>query len=211
MTHCGEWQLTLIGLRASFPHSRAGDIESGAYKISLAPFDVVKILRGTVEAHAKTATSRRLTLELNLPQNNLPHALTDPVPLRQIFSSLVENAMKYTPEGGEIVVAASRINKGITIEFTDSGCGVREEDLPHIFEKFYRGRPLGARAGTGSNADDRNTGDDEYFANETSGIGLGLYLVHNLIEQIGGEILVDSPANETRRGAKFTVLLPVAQ
>jgi len=186
-------------------------IESGAYKVSLAPFDVVTILSRTIEAHAKTATSRRLTLELNLPQNNLPHALTDPVPLRQIFSSLVENAMKYTPEGGEIVVAARRKNKRIAVEITDSGCGVRAEDFPHIFEKFYRGRPLEVSAGTGGNADDRTTEENESFSNETPGIGLGLYLAHNLIGQIGGEIQVESPVTETRRGSKFTVLLPVAE
>ncbi len=186
-------------------------IESGAYKISLAPFDIVTILLGTVEAHVKTAISRRLTLSLNLPQNNLPLALTDPASLRQIFSIFVENAMKYTPEGGEIVVAASRINKRIAIEFTDSGCGVRSGDLPYIFEKFYRGRPLEVSAETVSDAENRNTRENDSLSNETSGIGLGLYLAHNLIEQIGGEILVESPANETRRGAKFTLLLPVAQ
>ncbi|MEP6703681.1 MAG: HAMP domain-containing sensor histidine kinase, partial [Acidobacteriota bacterium] len=185
-------------------------IESGAFKISLAPVDVVTILRGTIEAHAETAVSRRLSLDLNLPQDILPHALTDPVPLRQIFSILVENAMKYTSEGGEIVVAANRINKRVAVEFTDSGCGVRAEDLPHIFEKFYRGCPLEVSTGTASNSDDRNTGDDECLVNETFGIGLGLYLAHNLVAQIGGEILVESPANETRRGAKFTVLLPIA-
>ena len=186
-------------------------IESGAFKISLAPFDVVKILRRTIEAHTKTAASRRLSLGLNLTQNSLPPALTDPGPLSQIFSSLVENAMKYTPEGGEIVVCASQKNKRIAIEFSDSGCGIRAEDLPHIFEKFYRGRPLEMSVGTGSNSDDAIIGEDDGFANETAGIGLGLYMAHNLVEQIGGELLVESPVSETRRGAKFTVLLPVAE
>ncbi len=185
-------------------------IESDANKISLAPCDVGKILRLTIEAHAKAAISRRLTLKLDLPQDNLPAALTDPVQLRQVFSSLVENGMKYTPEGGQIVVAASRINQRIGIEFTDSGCGVQAEDLPHIFEKFYRGRPLEASGGTGSDEDDRNTGEVQYFVNETSGIGLGLFLAHSFVKQMGGEILVESPVNETRRGAKFTVLLSVA-
>lgn len=186
-------------------------IESGAFKISLAPFDVVKILRRSIEAHSKTAASRRLSLDLNLTQNNLPPALTDPRPLSQVISGLVENAMKYTPEGGEIVLCASQKNKRIAIEFSDSGCGIRAEDLPHIFEKFYRGRPLEMSAGTGSNSDDAINGEDDGFAHETAGIGLGLYMAHNLVEQIGGELLVESPVSETGRGAKFTVLLPVAE
>ena len=179
-------------------------IESGAYRISLQQTDVVKILREAIEAHRKTARARRLKLNLNLPENDLPPALTDAGALRQIVSSLVENAMKYTAETGEISVVASRKNEQIHIEITDSGCGIQSQDLPHIFEKFYRGRPLQA-------ANETTDEDECANINETAGIGLGLYLVHNLVEQIGGEIRAESPANESGRGAKFTVSLPVAQ
>ncbi|HXG85857.1 MAG TPA: ATP-binding protein [Pyrinomonadaceae bacterium] len=183
-------------------------IESGAYKISRASTDVVKILREAVEAHAKTANARRLKLNLNLPENDLPPALTDAGALRRIVSSLIENAMKYTTENGAIVVAASEKDERIIIEITDSGCGIQPQDLPHIFEKFYRGRPLQtANETTGESFADE---DDCANVNETAGIGLGLYLVQNLVEQIGGEIVAESPANNTGRGAKFTVSLPIA-
>jgi signal transduction histidine kinase len=182
-------------------------IESGAYKISLRKIDVVKILREAVEAQAKTANAQRLKLNSNLPKNDLPPALTDAAALRRIVSSLVENAMKYTPEDGEIVVAASEKDERIIVEITDSGCGIQPSDLPRIFEKFYRGRPLETANET---TDEAFAGEDECAnINETAGIGLGLYLVQNLVEQIGGEIVAESPANKTRRGAKFTVSLPI--
>ena len=150
---------------------------------------------------------RRLKLNLNLLENDLPPALTDAGALRRIVSSLIENAMKYTTENGEIVVAASEKDERIIVEITDSGCGIQPQDLPHIFEKFYRGRPLETANET---TDEAFAGEDECATiNETAGIGLGLYLVHNLVGQIGGEIVAESPANKTRRGAKFTVSLPI--
>jgi len=186
-------------------------IESGAYKISLRKIDVVKILREAVEAHAKTANARRLKLNLNLPENDLLFALTDAGALRRIVSSLVENAMKYTPEDGEIVVAASDKEERIIIEITDSGCGIQPSDLPRIFGKFYRGRPLQTTEAANETTDESFADEDECAnVNETAGIGLGLYLVHNLVGQIGGEIVAESPANKTRRGAQFTVSLPIA-
>ena len=150
---------------------------------------------------------RRLKLILNLPENDLPLALTDAGALRQIVSSLIENAMKYTTKNGEIVVVASEKDERIIVEITDSGCGIQPSDLPRIFEKFYRGRPLQTANET---TDESFAGEDECAnVNETAGIGLGLYLVHNLVGQIGGEIVAESPANKTRRGAKFTVSLPI--
>ncbi len=182
-------------------------IESGAYKISLEKIDVVKILRSTIEAQENAANARRLKLKFVPPKNNLPPALTDAGALRRIVSSLIENAMKYTVENGEIVVAASEKDERIIVEITDSGCGIQPSDLPHIFEKFYRGQPLQtANETTGESFVDA---DERANVNETAGIGLGLYLVHNLVGQIGGEIVAVSPAKKTGRGAKFTVSLPI--
>ncbi|MDQ2747245.1 MAG: ATP-binding protein [Acidobacteriota bacterium] len=180
-------------------------IESGAYKISRQATEVAGVLREAVEAHAKTAAAHRLKLRLKLPKKDLPSALTDGGALRRIVSSLIENAIKYTTEAGEIIVAASEQTNRIVIEISDSGCGIEPADVPHIFEKFYRGRPLAAPK-------EKNGGADESISvNETAGIGLGLYLVHNLVGQIGGEIAVESPANGRRGGTKFTVQLPLAE
>ncbi len=184
-------------------------IESGAYKISLAPIDVVKILWEIIETHQRAAIARKLSLKFTSPPNDLPFALTDAGALRQIVSSLVENAIKYTPEGGAVTIAASRKNGRIAIEISDDGCGIAAEDLPRIFEKFYRGRPLESpnKTETGGEFPD----EDECAAvSETVGVGLGLYLVHNLVEQIGGEIIAESPVAKNGRGSKFTVFLPVS-
>ncbi len=185
-------------------------IESGAYKISLQKTDVAEVLREAVEAHAKTADSRRLNLKLKLPENDLPPALTDGGALRQIISGLIENALKYTAESGEILVAANKKDKNINVEISDSGCGIEPEDVPHIFEKFYRGRPLQTREMLPENAEELSADGDQCAAvNETAGIGLGLYLAGNLARQIGGEISAESPNADTQVGAKFTIRLPV--
>lgn len=183
-------------------------IEAGAYKVSLTKTDVVKLLWETIEAAQKTSVTRRLNLRFNPPPSDLPLALSDAGALRRIVSSLIENAMKYTPEGGRIQILTEKRGEQIAIEIADTGCGIAPADLPYIFEKFYRGQPLNLKNSVTKGGD--SFGTEECSAlNETSGIGLGLYLVHSLVKEIGGEILAESPVEDTRRGTRFTVLLPV--
>ena len=186
-------------------------IESGAYKIALRSVDVAGILAETVKAQLKSAESRRLNLKLNLPPNDdLPLALTNAGALRRIASSLIENAMKYTAENGEITVSAENKGERIAVEITDNGCGIRAEDVPRIFEKFYRGQPLAAPNSTDFDEAFSVGGEEDFSAvNEAAGVGLGLYLVHNLVEQTGGEIVAESPVAGKQSGTKFTVFLPV--
>ena len=183
-------------------------IESGAYKISLEKTDVAKILRETIEAHAKTAVSRRLNLEIKSVSENLPPALTDAGALRRIVSSLIENAMKYTPENGTIQVFAENQGNRIAVSVADDGCGIAEKDLPRVFEKFYRGQPLATQ--TQAETDVKFSAfETECDASETSGIGLGLYLVKSLVEQIQAEIFAESPIGKNNCGTRFKVLLPI--
>jgi signal transduction histidine kinase len=170
-------------------------IESGAYRVSLVKTDVVEILLNGVEANLRAAITRGVSLKFNAPDEILPPVLTDAPTLRRIVSSLIENAMKYTPDGGEINVSAERRGEQIAVKVSDNGCGIAAEDLPRIFERFYRGRPLKTKK------------DDRERSNETSGIGLGLYLVKSLVEQIQGEIFAESPVDG--QGSRFTVLLPI--
>lgn len=183
-------------------------IESGAYKVSLCPVDVAKVLRESVETHRRMADSRRLNLKFILPPGNLPLASTDAGALRRIVSSLIENAIKYTTENGEISVSAENIGEQIAVQIIDNGCGIRAEDLPHIFEKFYRGQPLDTKNPANENGEfSGETGCAA--AGEATGVGLGLYLVHNLVKQTGGEIAAESPVKGTDEGTKFTIFLPV--
>ena len=189
-------------------------IESGAYKISFAPTDVIKLLWELIDTHQRAAVSRRLSLKFKSPDDDLPLALTDVGALRRIVASLIENAMKYTPEGGKITIAVSEKHDRIAIEVIDNGCGIAAEDLPHIFERFYRGQPIPAQRSqeTGGEFFDET---ESTSVNEAAGVGLGLYLVHNLVEQIEGEIVAESPVNNVAKeqgyGTKFTLFLPVSQ
>lgn len=183
-------------------------IESGAYRVSMAEVDVVKLLWECVEAQNRAAITRRLRLRFLPPTEDALTAFTDAGALRRIILSLLENAMKYTPEGGAIEISARRQAERIIIEIADNGCGIAAEDLPRIFERFFRGRPFVIEDNSGG----ENIADEDCPpVNETPGTGLGLYLVSGLVRQIGGEIKAESPIGKTERGTKFTVLLPVSR
>lgn len=183
-------------------------IESGAYKISLAPTDVVKTLWESIEANQRAALSRKLNLKFKEPPEDLPFALIDAGALRRAVSSLIGNSLKYTPAGGEIVISADQRDDKIAVEISDDGCGIAAEDVPHVFEKFYRGRPLAADCALQKNGD--SSGENKYDG-AAGGVGLGLYLVRNLVAQIGAEIAVESPAAKNGRGTRFTITLPTAK
>lgn len=175
-------------------------IESGAYRVALGPIDVVKLLFEVAKTIERVAQSRNLGLVFDPPKDALLPALADIAVLRQVVVSLVENAIKYTPENGTIALTAIQADGFINIEIADSGCGIAAEDIPHIFEKFYQGRPLPAQG----------YDDASEQVNEAGGVGLGLYLVQNLLRQTGGTISVQSPIWDEQRGTAVTVSLPVA-
>lgn len=122
--------------------------------------------------------------------------------LRRALCTIIENAIKYTPEGGRIEVATQAVSTtDIAITITDNGRGIRAEDLPHIFDKFFRG--------ANPNAFDDPTIDgtpDDAVKPETPGVGLGLYLAERLICALEGRIEVASAPGS---GSRFTVFLPL--
>ena len=185
-------------------------IESGAYKISLRPVDVVENLWETIEAEQRAAISRKLNLTFKPPGGDLPFALTDPSVLRRVVSNLVENSFNHTPEGGEITISAGLKNGRISVEVADDGCGIHAEDVPHVFEKFYRGRPLDDECAEEESEGADSSGGNDGDGKHSHGVGFGLYLVKNLIRQVNAEITVESPADKKGRGSRFTIFLPVA-
>lgn len=104
----------------------------------------------------------------------------DPEKLSQVLINLISNALKATPEGGTVSISASTDSGGACIEVADTGVGISPEDLPNIFERFYRASP--------------------------GGLGIGLTIARELVRAHGGSIEV---ASEPTRGAKFSVRLPV--
>ena len=114
--------------------------------------------------------------------------------VKQVIGNIVDNAIKYTPAGGYISVSADRVAETATISVSDTGKGITETDLPHIFEKFYRAAVETEYAMQGS------TGT------AAPGVGLGLYLAQHIVEQLDGKISVESQQGV---GTTFTVHLPL--
>jgi len=170
-------------------------IESGAYKVSLSRVGVAEIVSGCIITERHTAETRDQKLVADVPES-LPCVLADRNALRRVLRSLVENAIKYTPDGGQILVSARQSGAGeVEIGVSDNGCGINPEDLPHVFEKFYRGRPASVGNVVAQAPNE---------CREAPGVGLGLYLTHTIVEHLGGRIIVE---NKAEGGATFKVYL----
>jgi signal transduction histidine kinase len=173
-------------------------IEAGAFKVNCSGVDLTAVVHSCImiARHAAEARGQRLGAEL---PDGLPLALSDRDALRRVLCSLIENAIKYTPEGGRITVSASAVDDTVAISVADTGCGINAEDVPHVFEKFYRGRPA-APSAAGSSSD-----DDSAIYRNAPGVGLGLYLARTIVSHMGGSIRLESSAD---CGSIFTVYLP---
>jgi signal transduction histidine kinase len=167
-------------------------IESGAYKLRKARVDVRELILSCVDAERHRAESLGLTLTTNVP-NDSSAVSGDFEALRRVIRGFIDNAIKYTPEGGQITVSAREFDDGMAIRVSDTGKGIPETDLPHVFEKFYR---------VASEADD---GFSAQPGTAAPGVGLGLYLAQHIVTQLNGTITVDSKQGE---GTTFSVHLP---
>jgi signal transduction histidine kinase len=176
-------------------------IEGGVLRVTHQRVDVQEVISSVVKSETRSAEKRRhdLRFDTNL---EVPPVCADPKEFRRVLSNVVENAIKYTPDGGHIVLSALQQNGFVAISVTDNGRGIPPEDMPILFDKFHRGRP--ARH---SEAMRNATTDDELLEDaDVSGVGLGLYLAQNVMEQMGGRITVES---EVGRGTTFKLHLPV--
>jgi signal transduction histidine kinase len=166
-------------------------IESGAYKLREAKVAVDDLVRSSVDAERQRAQSLGLSLTTNIAPN-LPPLKGDYEALRRVIRGLIDNAIKYTPEAGHITVSADRAGDELAIVVQDTGKAISEDDLPHVFEKFYR---------AGSDGD----GLSPSPGTAAPGVGLGLYLAQHIVEQLNGTISVQSKEGH---GTTFTVVLP---
>lgn len=177
-------------------------IESGALELELAPLDTTDLVNSCVKIERPAAELRNLTLESEMIGTHPPVA-ADHNALRRAVCSLIENAIKYSSDSGRIIVGVSQRDDEVTISVTDNGRGIASSDLPHIFEKFYRGRTQIDSDGPNSINEAAHQASNQP---ERPGVGLGLYLTEKLIKQMKGRISVES---EPGRGSRFTVHLPV--
>jgi two-component system phosphate regulon sensor histidine kinase PhoR len=168
-------------------------IESEAYKLRQARVEVSKLIESSVDVEKQRADSLGLRLTTDVAAN-LPPLKGDFEALRRVVRGLVDNAIKYTPEGGDINVSAHEAGDALAITVDDTGKGIPEADLPRVFEKFYR---------AGSEIED--DGFEALPGTAAPGVGLGLYLAQHIVEQLHGRIIVESKEG---RGTTFTVFLP---
>jgi two-component system phosphate regulon sensor histidine kinase PhoR len=146
--------------------------------------DVAAMLRKVVEFMKPAAEKRRQELELSV-NGRLPGVAGDPDYLERAVSNLVDNAIKYSPEGGRIRLSAKSDDAHVVIEVADSGIGIPAEDVPRIFERFYR--------------------VDKSRSREMGGTGLGLSIVKHVVQVHGGAVDVESVVG---KGSTFRVRLP---
>ena len=166
-------------------------IKAGGVQIKPSRVDVGEVVRACANIERIEAEEHSHDLSVELAPD-LPPVRADHSALRRGLCALVENAIKYTPDGGRILIRALSEGDGIRIEIQDTGRGIRPADLPHVFDKFYRGQPIEGDSGT--------DGD------EVPGIGLGLHLARALVEGMKGSIVVRS---DVGHGSTFVVRLPV--
>ncbi len=166
-------------------------INAGGAQIESKPTDAAEVVRACEKLFRGEAEQHQQKLSVEIAAN-LPFILADHSALRRALCAIAENAIKFTPENGQITLRARSVGDEVEIEIEDTGRGIAAEDLPRVFDKFYRGK----NAGGGTKAS----------AEEVPGIGLGLNLAQTLIEGMNGAITVESRLGE---GSKFTARLPV--
>ncbi|MEC1600356.1 two-component system histidine kinase PnpS [Bacillus halotolerans] len=158
-------------------------IEQQNFTLSIETFDAAKMLADIETLLKHKATERGISLQLNVPKDPL-YVAGDPHRLKQVFLNLVNNALTYTPEKGSVAINVKPGETEIQIEVSDTGIGIQKEEIPRIFERFYR--------------------VDKDRSRNSGGTGLGLAIVKHLIEAHEGKIDVTS---EPGRGTVFTVTL----
>ena len=176
-------------------------IEGGVFRVSTDRVDVVEVIHSCVKSEKIAAEKRAHALEIE-SVGGVPAVSADAKALRRVLSNLIENAIKYTPDGGSIRVFARDDGDSVSIGVRDNGRGIPKEDLPVLFDKFHRGRPAPHSEAMRNATEDAELLEDA----DVSGVGLGLYLAKNVIERMGGSISVET---EVGRGSTFTLHLPI--
>ena len=176
-------------------------IEAGTFRYHPARTDLLELLDTCLRIERHQAQLHRHQLIADLPES-LPLVQTDGRAIRRVLCTLIENAIKYTPDGGRITLSARADIETVSIEISDTGRGISAADMPHIFKKFYRGHQL---AGPASESGEVPAHDID-VPDEVPGVGLGLYLARTIIEHLDGQLEVRS---EVGTGSAFIVSLPV--
>jgi PAS domain S-box-containing protein len=158
-------------------------MESGLLKIQLAPTSINKIIESVVFEARLRADKHRIRM---ISSNNLPRVNVDARRISQVVENLIDNAIKYSPKGTEVVISASKIGDEILISVDDQGQGIPTEELKNIFNPMYR---IEQKAYSG-----------------IDGMGLGLYICQRLVEAHGGRIWAESTPGQ---GSIIQLTIPI--
>ena len=161
-------------------------IMSGRFRLDVQQVALLDIVRGALDSIEPSAQAKGVRLESVLDPKSVIVA-GDPARLQQVFWNLLSNAVKFTPKGGRIQVLLQRVNSHIEFSVSDTGIGIPESFLPHVFERFSQ--------------------KDSSTQREFGGLGLGLAISKQLVDLHGGRIQAKSPGEG--QGATFVVTLPL--
>jgi two-component system phosphate regulon sensor histidine kinase PhoR len=159
-------------------------IEAGRLELEMRPIRVETLVSGCVETARLNAKARGLEIHVDL-QENAAAVRGDGAQLGEVLQNLLDNAVQYTPAGGQIEVKARSNGKDVTFTVTDTGIGIPESDLERVFERFYR--------------------VDAARSREAGGTGLGLAIARHIVEAHGGRIWVESAVGQ---GSRFHFSIP---
>jgi signal transduction histidine kinase len=160
-------------------------LDAGEAQMERVSFDLAELTTTTVEQMRLLAEDRDISLGCHI--NGDVRVEGDRARIKQVIVNLVDNAIKYTPEGGEVrVLVGSEIDLAV-VRVEDDGAGIPEEALPHLFERFYR--------------------VDKARSRQMGGVGLGLAIVKSIVTAHGGRVTVEGAEG---RGSRFRVQLPLA-
>lgn len=154
--------------------------ESGALHLRRESTDLAVLVNETVTTFRAQAETNGITLTRESPAA-LPNVNVDPARIRQVLENLIANALRFTARGGEIRVTCQPDNNNVSVAVKDTGRGISPQELPYIFERFYKAR-------------------------DSRGTGLGLAIAKNLVKAHGGEIFVES---EVGKGTTIWFTLPI--
>lgn len=159
-------------------------MEAGHIRLTMEEIDVNPYLQRIIRKFQGLAKDKEISLECNLNSKGT-FKLFDPDRIEQVLTNLIDNAIRHTPDHGEVIVSEHSDERGLFIEVKDSGSGIPEEDIPFVFERFYKA--------------------DKARTRSSSGTGLGLAIAKNIIEAHKGHITVQSKLGQ---GTTFSIFIP---
>lgn len=159
-------------------------IQAGERKFNKAPFDICEMARNIIIINEKRLEDKNLDVEFDADHDNI-YVNADCDAINQVLNNLCDNAIKFSREGGKYIVSVKEVGQKVRISVFDEGDGISPEDLPYVFDRFYKS--------------DKSRGLDK------TGVGLGLYISKTIIDAHGEKLTAES---EYGKWCRFTFMLP---